>query len=103
MKGGDSMTQMQSQQFHQQSQWLASKNPLTIDAVVPDEQTAQQIVQEHTTDPAVREVTFRRDSDGTPHVRISLQPQAVSQFKDKLQRIGESVQRSYQSVGYGSQ
>lgn len=93
------MTGMQSQN-KQQGQWLASKNPLTIEAVVPDEDTAQQIVQEHTRDTAIREVTFRRDQDGTPHVRISLQPQAVSQFKDKLQRFGESVQRSYQSAGY---
>lgn len=97
------MTGMQQNQQQLQQQWLASKEPLTIDAVVPDEKTAQQIVTEHTSDPSIREVVFRREKDGTPHVRISLQPQAVSQFKDKLQRFGESVQRSYESAGYSQQ
>lgn len=95
------MTNPQQQQ-QQGGRWLGGQNPLGIDALIPDENTAQQVVQEATRDQAIKEVHFRRELDGTTYVRIELRPEAVSQFKDKLTRLGETVQRSYQSTGFGS-
>jgi hypothetical protein len=91
---------MQPQQ-QQMGSW-SDKNALTIDAIVPDESTAQQAVQEFVRDQAVKQVTFSREG-GTPRVRISLHSGAVSQFKDRLTRLADTIERSYQTAGYGQQ
>jgi len=103
MKGGDNM--MNQSQSTQQQRWggQQNKSPLTLDAVVLDERAASDLVSRFSQDQAVREVTFRREQDGTPHIRISLQPNAISQFKDRVQQVTEAIERSYQSAGYGQQ
>lgn len=100
-RGGDSMSMQQQQQTQQTRLAWGSKSPLTLDAMVPDERTASDLVSRFTTDQAVKEVSFRREADGTPHIRISLQPGAVQQFQDRIQQLTDAIQRSYQSAGYG--
>lgn len=96
-----SMQQQQDQQQWQQklrASGLGNKTPLTIDAIIPSEQHAQRVVQQFTQDQSVREVAYRREPDGTPHVRIQLRPEAVSQFREKLQSLSQSVEEAYSSA-----
>lgn len=90
----------QQQQYQQQlrASGLGNKSPLTIDAIIPSEQHARQVVQQFTQDEAIREVSYRRETDGTPHVRISLRPEAVSQFRDKVQTLTQAVEQAYSSA-----
>lgn len=98
---------MQQQDWQQQQQWsqqlrasgLGNKSPLTIDAIIPSEQHAQQVVQQYSRDESVKAVEFRRDNDGTPHVRIQLRADAhPSQFREKLQNLTQAVEQSYTSA-----
>jgi hypothetical protein len=83
--------------------WQPNPNAITIEVPIPDENTAQQLVSEYTKDRATQQVTFVRDQmTGTSRVRISLRPEAVSQFKDRLTKLADTVERSYQSAGLTS-
>lgn len=93
------MSQQSQQQQSQQYQWLSGKSPFTLDVLVPDERTATELVTDATQDQGVREVAFRRETDGTPHIRISLHPNAIQSFKDRVDTLTDKIQRSYESAG----
>lgn len=91
----------QSQRYQHQlrASGLANKPPLSIDAVIPSEQHARQVVQQFTQDESVKRVEYRRDRDGTPHVRIELHPEThPSQFREKIESLTQAVEQSYQTA-----
>lgn len=106
--------QQQSQQQWQQRQQQESqtiaqtllrsgKPALTLDAAFPQIEAAQEVATESIRDQSTQGVSYRREQDGTPHVKVQLHASSVSQFRNRFNRFLDSVEQSYQAAGITGQ
>lgn len=77
---------------------LRGKNPISVEAVIPDPETASRLAQEFQEIPEVREVTYRHEGS-TTRVRISFSPDALHMTRKLLDRIGQHTEDAYANQG----
>ena len=75
------------------------KTALSVEALVTSPQSIADIAQEIDRGnlPGVREVTYRRDNDGTNKLRVSASQEAMPQVSKVLQTMGRHFEESYSS------
>lgn len=79
------------------------KTAFLIDTIAPssnpqDLQRFTELYQQH---PGVKEVSFHRDADGTPKIRIQATQEAVSRIQELLSQVGQLVSSGSSSGSYG--
>lgn len=71
------------------------KTALTVEVQAPGPQALAQIAEQADQLPGVREISYRRDPDGTGRIRIAASQEALTQVTQTLQQVGRHVESAF--------
>lgn len=71
------------------------RTALTVEVTAPGPQALAQIAQQADQLPGVREISYRRDPDGTGRIRIAATQEALTQVTQTLQQVGRHVESAF--------
>lgn len=73
-----------------------NRTALTVEAQVPSSSVLPELTRQVEGQfPGVREISYRRDSDGTGRIRVQATKEALPRAQEMLQTFGQHVERAF--------